>query len=120
MVQENIAQLSQDCQGWRAHLRQLRDEFNTDEIKIREVAGKSLTKEELVAVEHLHNQFHIQLINIHDLKHSLKTQEQLLNDSEVSDEVIQKQDQLKEEYTSLVQTLELLRSEFKSFLAALN
>ena len=85
MVQENIAQLSQDCQGWRAHLRQLRDEFNTDEIKIREVAGKSLTKEELVAVEHLHNQFHIQLIN-----------------------------------TSLVQTLELLRSEFKSFLAALN
>ncbi len=26
----------------------------------------------LVGVEHFHNQFHIQLINVHDLKHELK------------------------------------------------
>jgi hypothetical protein len=119
MVQENIAQLSQDCQGWRAHLRQLRDEFNADETKIREVAGKALSKDQLLSVEHLHNQFHIQLINIHDLKHSLKNQEQLLADSEILDEVFQKQDELKQDYISLVQTLDELRGEFKSFLATL-
>ena len=28
--------------------------------------------ETLLGVEHFHNQFHIQLINIHDLKHELK------------------------------------------------
>ena len=34
--------------------------------------GKT-SQQTLLGIEHFHNQFHIQLINIHDLKHELKS-----------------------------------------------
>ena len=68
MVQVDISQLSGECNTWREKLRNYREEFSNDEARLRQVAGQPLSKEQLQDVEHLHNQFHIQLINIHDLK----------------------------------------------------
>ena len=72
MVQVDISQLSGECNVWRENLRNYREEFSNNEAKLRQVAGQTLSKEQLKDVEHLHNQFHIQLINIHDLKHEIK------------------------------------------------
>jgi hypothetical protein len=119
MIQENIAQLLQDCQSWRNTLRQYRDEFHNYENRIREVASKQLNKEQLLSVEHLHNQFDIQLLNIHDLKKALKTQEQLLAVDSIPEDIYHEQESLQAEYESLIHTLEGLKSEFNNFLAKL-
>ena len=72
MVQVETSQLTGECNSWRENLRQYRDEFSKDKIKLQDAVSQPLSKEQLQDVEHLHNQFHIQLINIHDLKHAIK------------------------------------------------
>ena len=72
MVQVETAQLISECEAWRQTLRQYRDEFTQDKIKLQQAASRTLSKDQLQDVEHLHNQFHIQLINIHDLKQAIK------------------------------------------------
>ena len=79
MVQVDISQLSGECNTWREKLRNYREEFSNDEARLRQVAGQPLSKEQLQDVEHLHNQFHIQLINIHDLKQAIKAHDRKMN-----------------------------------------
>ncbi|HJS53949.1 MAG TPA: hypothetical protein VJ765_05375, partial [Chitinophagaceae bacterium] len=75
MVQVETSQLSGECNTWREKLRHYRDEFSKDKTKLQDAASQPLSKDQLQDVEHLHNQFHIQLINIHDLKHAIKSHE---------------------------------------------
>lgn len=122
MVQVDISQLSAECNAWREKLRNYREEFSNDETRLRQVAGQSLTKEQLRDVEHLHNQFHIQLINIHDLKQSIKAHDRKMNfekiafNGSVNEDSFTRHESLFEEYQSLEQTLQDLRTEFNDFL----
>ncbi len=122
MVQVDIAQLSGECNSWREQLRRFREEFIQDENQLRQVAGKPLSKEQLQDVEHLHNQFHIQLINIHDLKQSIKNHDRKMNfekmafNGTVNEESLADHESLLDEYQSLEQTLTDLRAEFSDFL----
>ena len=122
MVQVDISQLTGECNVWREKLRNYREEFTTDEAKLRQVAGQSLSKEQLQDVEHLHNQFHIQLINIHDLKQAIKAHDRKMNFEKVAfnglvnEDSYTRHESLLEEYQSLQQTLGELRSEFNEFL----
>ena len=122
MVQVDISQLSGECNVWREKLRNYREEFSNDEAKLRQVAGQTLSKEQLQQVEHLHNQFHIQLINIHDLKQAIKTHDRKINfektafNGKANEDSLSRHEELHEEYQSLEQTLEDLRSEFNNFL----
>ncbi len=122
MVQVDISQLSGECNVWREKLRNYREEFNSHEAKLRQVAGQQLSKEQLQDVEHLHNQFHIQLINVHDLKQAIKTHDRKINfekaafNGMANEDSIARHEELHDEYQSLEQTLEELRSEFDNFL----
>ncbi len=122
MVQVDISQLSGECSIWRETLRNYREEFSNDEAKLRQVAGQPLTKEQLQQVEHLHNQFHIQLINIHDLKQSIKAHDRKINFEKVAfngsanEDSFARHESLLTEYQSLEQTLQELRNEFNGFL----
>lgn len=122
MVQVEIEQLSAECNVWREKLRHYRDEFSQDENKLRQVAGKDLTKEQLQDVEHLHNQFHIQLINIHDLKQAIKVHDRKINfekaafNGNANEDSQNRHEELQQEYQSLIETLHQLRKEFNSFL----
>ena len=122
MVQVDIAQLSGECNAWREQLRKYREEFIQDENKLRQVAGQPLSKEQLQDVEHLHNQFHIQLINIHDLKQSIKNHDRKMNfekmasNGTVNEESLAHHEDLLDAYQSLDQTLADLRAEFNDFL----
>jgi hypothetical protein len=122
MVQVDLSQLSAECNTWRERLRQYREEFMNDESKLRQVAGKSLTKEQLQDVEHLHNQFHIQLINIHDLKQSIKVHDRKMQfekdafNGSANEDTLQQQEVLHDDYQSLEETLVNLRGEFNDFL----
>ena len=122
MVQVDISQLTGECNVWREKLRNYRDEFTNDEAKLRQVAGLSLSKEQLQDVEHLHNQFHIQLINIHDLKQTIKAHDRKMNFEKVAfnglvnEDSYTRHENLLGEYRSLEQTFQELRLEFDKFL----
>ena len=123
MVQVDISQLSVECSAWREKLRNYREEFNNNEARLRQVAGRPLSKEQLHDVEHLHNQFHIQLINIHDLKHAVKVHERKinyemsLNGGKLNAETLAHHENLLDQYQSLDSTLLELREEFEQFLS---
>ena len=122
MVQSDIAQLSGECTGWRETLRNYRETFNQCKNRLQELASRSLSKEDLHEVEHYHNQFHIQLINIHDLKQAIKQHERKVNfetalpDSQVTDETLAGHEDLYDQYQQLEYTLQELRQEFDNFL----
>ena len=122
MVQVDISQLSTECNTWRERLRQLRDEFTKNETQLRQAASQPLSKEQLRDVEHLHNQFHIQLINIHDLKQAIKVHDRKMNFEKTAFNGLVNEDSLVHheglllEHQSLEQTLQDLRSEFDEFL----
>ena len=123
MVQVDISQLSGECNAWREDLRQFREHLSNDETKLRQIAGKQLSKDHLLDVEHLHNQFHIQLINIHDLKQAIKAHDRKMNfekmafNGSVNEDSYSRHESLSEEYSSLKQTLNGLRDEFKQFVS---
>lgn len=123
MVQVDISQLTSECNTWREQLRLHREEFTTDETKLQQVAGRQLSKELLQDVEHLHNQFHIQLINIHDLKQSIKAHERKMEfervafNGKVNEDSLIRHERLHDEYQALQQTLQDLRAEFSNFLS---
>jgi hypothetical protein len=122
MVQVDISQLTGECNGWREQLRNYREEFIQNENKLRQVAAHPLSKEQLQDVEHLHNQFHIQLINIHDLKQSIKNHDRKMNferdvfNGSVNEDSLVRHESLVHEYQRLEQTLMDIRSEFSDFL----
>ena len=122
MVQTDISQLSGECSTWRANLRTYREEFTQDKVRLQQAAGHTLPKDKLQDVEHLQNQFHIQLINIHDLKQAIKSHDRKINfekaafNGTANEDSLVRHEELHDEYQSLEQTLEDLRSEFDSFL----
>jgi hypothetical protein len=121
MVQVEISQLTGECSTWRDSLRKLRDEFSQNKTKLQQAASPTLSKDRLKDVEHLHNQFHIQLINIHDLKQSIKSHErtlgfELASGSQVSEATLTTHEDLFDQYQSLSNTLSELREEFEGFL----
>jgi PP-loop superfamily ATP-utilizing enzyme len=122
MVQVDISQLSGECNVWREKLRNYREEFNSHEAKLRQVAGQQLSKEQLQDVEHLHNQFHIQLINIHDLKQVIKTHDRKINFEKTAfnglanEDSLARHEELHDEFQSLMHTLDELREKFDDFL----
>jgi benzoyl-CoA reductase/2-hydroxyglutaryl-CoA dehydratase subunit BcrC/BadD/HgdB len=122
MVQVDISQLSGECNVWREKLRNYREEFSNNEAKLRLVAGQTLSKEQLKDVEHLHNQFHIQLINIHDLKQAIKAHDRKINfekamfNGSANEDSIARHEQLHNDYQRQEETLVDLRQEFAGFL----
>ena len=121
MVTTEVAQLSQECNAWRETLRSYRDEFSQCTHHLQNIAGRQSLKEDLLQLEHLDNQLHIQLINIHDLKQAIKVHEKKIqtelqqNNGRISDESLADHENLYDEYQSLEHTLKDIREEFNLF-----
>ena len=122
MVQTDVSQLTTECNEWLQILRNYREEFQTAKKSLQEVCAKSLSRNQLLDVEHFDNQFHIQLINIHDLKHSIKIHERRIEHESASGELAEQNytlhEELLNEFLSLENTLQELRNEFKAFISA--
>ena len=122
MVQADISQLSGECSTWRNSLRSYRDEMNQFKQRLQQSAGQHLSKDQLQDVEHYHNQFHIQLINIHDLKQAIKAHDRRVNfemaahSGQLTEDTIAEHENIFDQYQTLDQTLQALREEFNNFL----
>ena len=123
MVTSDVAQLSSECNEWRTTLRSFRDEFIHLKNRLQAIAGRQTNREILLEIEHFDNQFHIQLINIHDLKQSVKTHQRRVSIEEssgngmISDGTLAEHETLFDEYTSLGSVLRELQDEFDLFIS---
>ncbi|HLF47255.1 MAG TPA: hypothetical protein VI548_12565 [Chitinophagaceae bacterium] len=122
MVQADISQLSGECNTWRDSLRSSRDEINQLKHRLEQVAGQLHSKEHLQEVEHYHNQFHIQLINVHDLKQSIKAHDRRINfelvahSGQLNEATIAEHENLHDEYQTLNHTIQHIREKFDDFI----
>lgn len=121
MVITEVSQLSQECNAWRETLRSYRNEFGIFKQELLKIAGRQTLKEDLLQLEHLDNQLHIQLINIHDLKQSIKLHDRKIqlelqqNKGKISDESIVDHENILAGYQSLEQQLRAIKEEFGYF-----
>jgi hypothetical protein len=125
MVQTEVSQLATECKEWRQILRNYREEIQLSKKSLEEVCRKSLSKEQLKEVEHYDNQFHIQLINIHDVKQFIKAHERKLDletgaGEGIGEETFTEHEQLLDQFLSLEGTLQELRNEFKNFISTIS
>jgi predicted nucleic acid-binding Zn-ribbon protein len=121
MVTTDVAQLSQECNAWRETLRSYRDDFSQLKNRLQELAGRQTHREVLLEIEHLDNQFHIQLINIHDLKKAIKNHQHRIDSEmaathgQVTDETATDHEILYDDYLRLENTLQQITQEFSEF-----
>jgi chromosome segregation ATPase len=126
MVTADISQLNAECNTWRQHLRNYREEFTQLKNQLRHIAQKITQKDQLTDVDHYENQFHIQLINIHDLKHSIRSHdlraaaERTARKGQVSETTWAEHEHLLDDYQRLEHMLQELKAGFRNFLARLN
>jgi len=122
MVQTDVSQLTAECNEWLQILRNYREEFQTAKKSLQEFCRKDLGRNQLLEVERFDNQFHIQLINIHDLKHSIKIHERRIgqesSEGEITEDNYTLHEELLNEFLSLENALQELRHEFKTFISA--
>jgi hypothetical protein len=115
-----VGQLSGECSLWRDTLRSFRNRFSNHQSRLLEIASTQSNRDVLLEIEHLHNQFHIQLINIHDVKQSIKKHMSKIgyecnNRGHVSDDTLARHEFLYDEYQRLDTTLHIISREFDRF-----
>ena len=115
-----VGQLAGECNLWLDTLRSFRNRFNSHKSALQDIAGKQTQRDILLEVEHLDNQFHIQLINIHDLKQNIKRHMSSIgyeraNSGQISDDVLARHEYLYDEYQHLETTLHIISREFERF-----
>ena len=123
MVQTEISQFTRECNDWRETLRSHRNELQQMQTTLQQAVNHPLSKEEQTELEHLQNQLHIQLINIHDLKHAVKLHDRKLHsdvsgnnaDVQFSDNISAYHENLYDNYQSLESTLSDLRNDLNHF-----
>ena len=102
----------------------VRVEMSSPKNRLQDVAGKQTHKDVFLEVEHLYNQFHIQLINIHDLKQSIKAHERKVRmestspEGQVRDETLAEHENLFDSFQHLEHHLQEVSDEFDHFEAA--
>lgn len=121
MVLEEISQLVADCDAKRENLTSHREKINSLQKELLKFAAQSLPKDDLTDLEHYQNQFHIQLINIHDLKHDLKLfQHRVKANSHLMDDgtadVKNEYESLLSQFDTLEKLLTDLEGDFSDFL----
>ena len=114
--------LIEECKEWYDQLVSYREKINNLKNELYYFAPGKTDEETRLGIEHFHNQFHIQLINIHDLKQSIKAHERKLDletqafNGAAHEETVGRHEQLHDDFRNLEQTLTTLRSEFSEFL----
>jgi hypothetical protein len=125
MVLTDISQLQSECKEWRQILRNYRDEFQDCKKALQQSCRQTLSKDQLQQVEQFDNQFHIQLINIHDLKQSIKTHErkieyELATSENATEATYAYHEDLLDQFLLLENTLQQLRESFRTFINETN
>lgn len=116
-----VGQLAGECTSWIDTLKSFKQQFTNHKSLLQQHSAEQTQHDVLLEVEHLHNQFHIQLINIHDLKQSVKrhmqeiSYERSRNNGSINDDILARHEYLYDEFQRLESTLNIISREFDRF-----
>lgn len=118
MTTESVNQSRlEECKGWYDNLVNYREKLNQWKSELYYFAPGKSNQEVKIGIDHFHNQFHIQLINVHDLKHEIRNH--IHSEEHPHDDTIGKEhNALKEKYDFMVSYLDKLEQEFHAFINA--
>jgi superoxide dismutase len=116
LIETQHQQLLDEAKKWKDHLRTYVDHINELKSKFYKWAAGKSDRDVLIQIERYHNQFHIQQINLHDLKHSIRLHMQEFKLNPDADHA-GKHQQLEDEYHFLINDLENLQTDFAAFIA---
>lgn len=124
MVTIEISQIDEACAAWQNTLREQRTRFGELKEQLLQIAANQHNPESLREIEHLQNQFYIQLINIHDLKHAIREHAQLIGwerrqHHQITDATLAAHSELHDQVAYLLQTLRQVEEEFIAFASSL-
>jgi hypothetical protein len=107
--------LVDDCHQWRNELVSWRERLQDLKNELYHFAPGKTNHDITTGIEHFHNQLHLQLINIHDLKHEIKrhlaeTERYPTFGPRVAHRI------LKDKVDMLVSDLDKLENEFHTFI----
>lgn len=119
------SQLTQECSKWVEQMHSYRDELQQLNQQLQQTATRHLSREDLTELEHLQNQIHIQLINVHDVKQeakqlSKKVQYQLSTGSNPNYDLVYHYEKIVDDCETLDQTLQELKTDFNRFMSHVN
>lgn len=122
MVQTETSQLATECAEWRQILRNHKEDLRQHRRLLQELCKTPLSKNDYQQVEHFDNQFHIQLINIHDLKQLIKHHDKkmLFEGENLSEERYMEHEKLLSEFITQENMLLELRNDFHQFISSTN
>lgn len=107
-------ELMHECMEWELGLNAWKEKLNELRDELYAFAAGKVDSETKIGIEHFHNQFHIQQINIHDLIHEIST---LIKQANEHPEFRFKDEhhELKNKFNALIKSLQGIEAEFKSF-----
>ena len=109
-------QLLDEAKKWKDHLKTYVDHINGLKSNFYKWAAGKSDHDVLVQIERYHNRFHIQQINLHDLKHSIRLHMQECKVNPEAEHAVKHQ-QLEDQYDFLINELDHLKAEFKEFIS---
>ena len=121
VITTEVGQLAGECHLWMDMLRAFRDKFQNQKSILPHLAADQTHRDVLIEIEHLDNQLHIQLINIHDLKQNIKKHMhkigtgRLKKNGHIPDDILARHEFLYDEYQGLETTLHIIAREFDRF-----
>ncbi|MFT4022978.1 MAG: hypothetical protein QM664_04230 [Flavihumibacter sp.] len=124
MVTTEISGIDESCASWQNMLREQRTHFGALKEQLLQISAHQHNPENLREIEHFQNQFYIQLINIHDLKHAIREHMQVIGwerrqQGQVTDATVAAHDELHSQVLYLQHTLAQVDKEFGAFAASL-
>jgi len=107
--------LMDECKEWVNKLKDLKEVIAELRSELYVFAPGKIDHEVLKGIEHFHNQFHIQSINIHDLKHEIKHH---IVDAEHHPNFGHRipHHKVKEHFDFMVKNIDDLKTEFHTFI----
>ncbi|MDH7461138.1 hypothetical protein QEG73_07595 [Chitinophagaceae bacterium 26-R-25] len=121
MVTTDTTQFSTECTNWKNTLRSNRERITQLERTLLQMAPHLTDRESQHDIEHFQNQFRIQLLNVHDLKHDIKNHEKFAewemnrSDGHFSEATYVEHEDLNDRYHYLESVLDNLQEDFKKF-----
>ena len=109
-------QVLDEARQWIDQLKSYVGNINELKNKLYKWAPGKFDRDVLIQIEHYHNQFHIQQINLHDLKHSIRHYIQEFKFSPEADHS-RKHQQLEEQFNFLICDLDQINADFTRFIA---
>ena len=113
-TETQLKTLIDECKTWYSSLGSYKEKINQLKSELYFFAPGKTDHDTRLGIEHFHNQFHIHLINIHDMKHEIR--QYMLQTERTGDTDVAPVEPVKEKLDLLTSDIDQLETEFHEFI----